>query len=136
MPYAFLYHTIPNLPFLSKNWSKLAQCNLDQNLNFGTKIQRFLRFIGMKYFKDIFQVLSKLKFWTKIRLSEKYAMCMHFDVDNLLSRQKGIANGQKPFDSQSHCAIHTPHQPNLGYGYDVGQGWCSGQLIVGRPKFR
>ena len=135
MPYAFLYHTIPNLPFLSKNGQDWL-CTIQIIISiFSTKIKRFSQ-VQNEIFKNIFQLLQKFNFWTKIRLLESCAMCMHFDVDNLLSRQKGIANGQKPFDSQSHCAIHTPHQPNLGYGYDVGQGWCSGQLIVGRPKFR
>ena len=53
-----------------------------------------------------------------------YALCifvgMHFDADNLLSRQKGIVNGQKTFDCQSHCAIDTSHQPDLGNGDNIG----------------
>ena len=69
-----------------------------------------------------------------------YALCifvgMHFDADNLLSRQKGIVNGQKTFDCQSHCAIDTSHQPDLGNGDNIGQGRGSGQLIIRRPKFR
>ena len=48
--------------------------------------------------------------------------------------QEWIAHGEEPLQRQRHCAVDRPHEANLRYRDDVGQGGDPGQGVVHGPE--